>query len=76
MASARLLDAIACPVMTAHIDTAKSAGLAMTLLDWQSCGRHPAAQTEAAARILVDVWAVPTCWPATSACFCPRSLAI
>ncbi|MFM2404537.1 MAG: hypothetical protein RL223_2417 [Pseudomonadota bacterium] len=51
---ARRLDAIAYPGMTANFDAAKSAALAMTLLDWQSCGRDHAAQMVATARALAE----------------------
>jgi glycine hydroxymethyltransferase len=49
---ARRLDAIAYPGLTANFDAAKSAALAMTLLDWKVHGRAYAAQMAATARAL------------------------
>jgi glycine hydroxymethyltransferase len=49
---AQRLDAIAFPGMTANFDAAKSAALAMTLLDWQEHGRDYAAAMAATARAL------------------------
>jgi glycine hydroxymethyltransferase len=49
---ARRLDAIAYPGLTANFDAAKSAALAMTLLDWKVHGRAYAAQMGATARTL------------------------
>jgi glycine hydroxymethyltransferase len=49
---ARRLDAIAYPGLTANFDAAKSAALAMTLLDWKVHGRAYAAQMAATTRAL------------------------
>jgi len=46
---AQRLDAIAYPGLTANFDAAKSAALAMTLLDWKAHGRAYAAQMGTAA---------------------------
>lgn len=51
-AIAERLDAIAYPGLTANFDAAKSAALAMTLLDWKAHGRAYAAQMGAAATAL------------------------
>lgn len=49
---ARRLDRIAFPGMTANFDAAKSAALAISLLDWRACGRaYAAAMVEAAATL-------------------------
>jgi glycine hydroxymethyltransferase len=49
---AKRLDAIAYPGLTANFDAAKSAALAMTLLDWKVHGRAYAAKTGDTARAL------------------------
>ena len=49
---AQRLDAIAYPGLTANFDAAKSAALAMTLLDWKEHGRAYAAQMGATAKAL------------------------
>jgi glycine hydroxymethyltransferase len=49
---AERLDAIAFPGMTANFDAAKSAALAITLLDWRVYGRAYASQMVAVARAL------------------------
>ena len=49
---AERLDAIAFPGMTANFDAAKSAALALTLLDWRVHGRAYAAQMVAVAQAL------------------------
>jgi glycine hydroxymethyltransferase len=49
---AQRLDAIAYPGLTANFDAAKSAALAMTLLDWKAYGRAYAAQMGATAKVL------------------------
>ena len=49
---ARRLDAIAYPGLTANFDAAKSAALAMTLLDWKVHGRAYAARMAATAKAL------------------------
>lgn len=54
---ARRLDAIAYPGLTANFDAAKSAALAMTLLDWKIHGRAYAAQMAATARALGEALA-------------------
>ncbi len=51
---ARRLDAIAYPGLTANFDVAKSAALAMTLLDWRVHGRAYGAMMAAVARRLAD----------------------
>jgi glycine hydroxymethyltransferase len=51
---AERLDAIAYPGMTANFDAAKSAALAMTLLDWKVHGRAYAESMAATARALAD----------------------
>ena len=51
---ARRLDAIAYPGLTANFDAAKSAALAMTLLDWKVHGRAYAACMAATAKALAD----------------------
>ncbi|WP_422000275.1 serine hydroxymethyltransferase [Roseovarius mucosus] len=51
-ALAQALDAIAFPGMTANFDAAKSAALAVTLLDWRSHGHAYAAQMIALAQAL------------------------
>ncbi|MCB1332241.1 MAG: aminotransferase class I/II-fold pyridoxal phosphate-dependent enzyme [Roseivivax sp.] len=56
---ARRLDAIAFPGMTANFDVAKSAALAMTLLDWRDFGRDYAdamvGMAQALARAMADL---------------------
>jgi glycine hydroxymethyltransferase len=53
---ARRLDAIAYPGLTANFDVAKSAALAMTLLDWKVHGRaYGAAMTATAAALAVEL---------------------
>jgi len=49
---AKRLDAIAYPGMTANFDTAKSASLALTLLDWKHHGRAYAAAMASTAKAL------------------------
>jgi glycine hydroxymethyltransferase len=49
---AQRLDAIAFPGMTANFDAAKSAALAITLLDWRAHGRAYASQMVAVAQAL------------------------
>jgi len=56
---AQRLDAIAYPGLTANFDAAKSAALAMTLLDWKVHGRDYAAQMAATAMALGE--ALATC---------------
>jgi glycine hydroxymethyltransferase len=55
---ARRLDAVAYPGMTANFDSARSAAIAMTLLDWQVHGRAYAAEmvrtSQALAQALVE----------------------
>ncbi len=51
-AIAERLDAIAYPGLTANFDAAKSAALAMTLLDWKAHGRAYAAQMGTTAKAL------------------------
>jgi glycine hydroxymethyltransferase len=51
---AKRLDAIAYPGMTANFDAAKTAALAMTLLDWKQYGRVYAAAMAETARALAD----------------------
>ena len=53
-ALAEKLDAIAYPGMTANFDAAKSAALAVSLLDWRHCGRAYAEAMVATARALAD----------------------
>jgi glycine hydroxymethyltransferase len=53
-AIAERLDAIAFPGMTANFDAAKSAALAITLLDWKDHGRSYAAAMAATARALAE----------------------
>jgi glycine hydroxymethyltransferase len=54
---ARRLDAIAYPGLTANFDAAKSAALAMTLLDWKVHGRAYAAEMAATATALGEALA-------------------
>jgi len=49
---ARTLDAIAFPGLTANFDVAKSAALAITLLDWRECGQPYAREMAATAQAL------------------------
>lgn len=51
---AERLDAIAYPGLTANFDAAKSAALAMTLLDWKVYGRAYAAAMAATAKALAE----------------------
>ncbi len=51
---AKRLDAIAFPGLTANFDAAKSAALAITLLDWKVHGPAYAAQMAATAKALAD----------------------
>jgi glycine hydroxymethyltransferase len=51
---AERLDAIAFPGMTANFDAAKSAALAVTMLDWRDYGRAYAAEMVAIARALSE----------------------
>jgi glycine hydroxymethyltransferase len=53
-ALAERLDAIAFPGMTANFDAAKSAALAVTMLDWRDFGRAYAAEMVAMARALAE----------------------
>jgi glycine hydroxymethyltransferase len=55
---AQRLDAIAFPGMTANFDAAKSAALAVTLLDWRDFGRAYAAEMIAMALALAEELAV------------------
>lgn len=55
---AQRLDAIAFPGMTANFDTAKSAALALTMLDWRDHGAAYAAKMVALSKALVDSLAV------------------
>ncbi len=54
---AERLDRIAFPGMTANFDAAKSAALAITLLDWRACGRAYAAAMVETAAALADALA-------------------
>jgi glycine hydroxymethyltransferase len=54
---AHKLDKIAFPGLTANFDVAKSAALAITLLDWREYGRAYAAEMAATARTLADALA-------------------
>lgn len=54
---ARKLDAIAFPGLTANFDVAKSAALAITLLDWRDFGKAYAAKMAATAGALADAFA-------------------
>ena len=54
---AERLDAIAFPGMTANFDAAKSAALALTLLDWREHGHAYAAEMAASARALAEALA-------------------
>ena len=54
---AKRLDAIAYPGLTANFDVAKSAALAITLLDWKTHGRAYAAAMAATAKALADALA-------------------
>jgi glycine hydroxymethyltransferase len=54
---AQRLDAIAYPGLTANFDAAKSAALAMTLLDWKVHGRAYAAGMAATAKALAEALA-------------------
>ncbi len=56
-ALAERLDAIAYPGLTANFDAAKSAALAMTLLDWKVYGRAYGAAMAATARALAEALA-------------------
>ncbi len=51
---AELLDKIAFPGLTANFDAAKSAALALTLLDWREDGQAYAAEMAASARALAE----------------------
>ena len=51
---AEKLDTIAFPGMTANFDAAKSAALAITLLDWREFGKAYAAEMVAASRALAE----------------------
>ena len=51
---ARTLDAIAFPGMTANFDAAKSAALAVTMLDWRDFGKAYAAQMIALSQALAN----------------------
>lgn len=51
---ARKLDAIAYPGMTANFDSARSASIAMTMLDWQVHGEAYAAEMVATAQALAE----------------------
>jgi glycine hydroxymethyltransferase len=54
---AQRLDAIAYPGMTANFDVAKSAALALTLLDWREYGQAYAAEMAASAHALAEALA-------------------
>ena len=54
---AERLDKIAFPGLTANFDAAKSAALALTLLDWREHGQAYAAEMAAAARALAEALA-------------------
>lgn len=54
---AKKLDAIAYPGLTANFDAAKSASLAITLLDWQEFGRDYAQMMAATAKALAQALA-------------------
>jgi len=54
---AEKLDRIAFPGMTANFDAAKSAALAITMLDWREHGRAYAAEMVSTARALADALA-------------------
>jgi glycine hydroxymethyltransferase len=54
---AERLDSIAFPGMTANFDVAKSAALALTLLDWREFGQAYAVEMAASARALADALA-------------------
>jgi len=54
---AKRLDAIAFPGLTANFDVAKSAALAMTLLDWKACGPAYARTMAACAHRLAEALA-------------------
>ncbi len=54
---AQKLDAIAYPGLTANFDAAKSAALAITLLDWQEFGHDYAAMMAATAKALAEALA-------------------
>ncbi len=54
---AQRLDQIAFPGMTANFDAAKSAALAITLLDWRDCGQDYAAAMIALSRALAEALA-------------------
>ncbi|MEX0277596.1 MAG: serine hydroxymethyltransferase [Ruegeria sp.] len=59
---AKALDAIAFPGMTANFDAAKSAALAVTMLDWREYGRDYAAEMIAMSQALarsLDAYGVP-----------------
>lgn len=56
-AIAQRLDAIAYPGLTANFDAAKSAALAMTLLDWKAHGRAYAAEMAGTAKALGEALA-------------------
>jgi glycine hydroxymethyltransferase len=56
-ALAEKLDRIAFPGMTANFDAAKSAALAITLLDWREHGKAYAAKMASTARALADALA-------------------
>jgi glycine hydroxymethyltransferase len=53
-AIAQALDAIAYPGMTANFDAAKSASIAMTMLDWQAHGKDYAAEMVVTAKALAE----------------------
>lgn len=54
---AERLDAIAYPGLTANFDAAKSAALAITMMDWQEFGRDYAAMMAATAKALAEALA-------------------
>jgi glycine hydroxymethyltransferase len=56
-AIAEKLDAIAYPGLTANFDAAKSAALAITMMDWQEFGRDYAAMMAATAKALAEALA-------------------
>src|SRR3546814_5085253 len=67
---AERLDAIAYPGLTANFDAAKSAALALTLLDWREHGRAHAAKMIAVAQAFataLEIGRVPVRTPRTNA---------
>ena len=70
---AERLDAIAFPGLTANFDAAKSAALAITLLDWRVCGGDYAAAMQANALALAEALAEAGLPIYTTACGYTRS---